>query len=381
MKRIYQLPLLIALQMLLFVSQLRAQQYDVTSPSGLLQISLNVGSTIAYDVTYDGTQLISSSPIAISLNAGAIMLGVNATVSTTETRTVNGPIARLYGKSADLTESFNELQIDFTDNYSLIVRAYDEGVAYRFTTALGGDVIVDSETATFNLAGNPGVIFPEADLALQSWERSYSTYTSISDIAANRFAITPTLFSYPQTGIRVVVAEADLLDYPGMYVQRTATGMKGKWAQYPKTVSDPDDIYSYHRVLTRETFIAKTSGTREYPWRVVIVSTDDKDLLNNELIYKLATPSVLSNTSFIKPGKSAWEWWHDGILETTSIPSGPGNLNYNLYKYYVDFAAAHNLEYMTMDAGYDQSYLAQICQYAATQNVKIFVWDFINLPV
>lgn len=380
MKRICELKTLCTAWIVLFASHAYAQQYDVTSPNGLLSISLNVATTIEYEVSYDGTSLITPSAISVALNTG-LVLGVNAVVTGIDSRSVNDVITPLYGKNATLTDHFNELKINFTQGYSLLVRAYDEGVAWRFVTTLPGDVIVDSETATFNFAGMPGVIFPEADVAMQSWERSYYTYSSISQIAANRFSVTPTMFSYPQEGIRVVVAESDLFDYPGMYLQRTATGMKGKWAQYPKTVSEPDNIYAYHRVLSRESYLAKTKGTREYPWRVVIVTADDKNLLNNELIYKLAKPSVLTNTSYIKPGKSAWEWWHDAILETTSIPSGVNNLNYNLYKYYVDFAAQYKLEYITMDAGWGMDYAAQLCQYAATKNVKVFVWDFINLPV
>lgn len=380
MKRICELKTMCTAWIVLFASHAYAQQYDVTSPNGLLNISLNVATTIEYEVSYDGTSLITPSAISVALNMG-LGLGVNAVVTGTDSRSVNDVITPLYGKNATLTDHFNELKINFTQGYSLLVRAYDEGVAWRFVTTLPGDVIVDSETATFNFAGTPGVIFPEADVAMQSWERSYYTYSSISQIAVNRFSVTPTMFSYPQEGIRVVVAESDLFDYPGMYLQRTATGMKGKWAQYPKTVSEPDNIYAYHRVLSRESYLAKTKGTREYPWRVVIVTADDKNLLNNELIYKLAKPSVITNTSYIKPGKSAWEWWHDAILETTSIPSGVNNLNYNLYKYYVDFASQYKLEYITMDAGWGMDYAAQLCQYAATKNVKVFVWDFINLPV
>jgi alpha-glucosidase len=369
------------LLLLFCTGQAFAQQYNVTSPNGLLKMDLDVSSIIQYEVTHGENVLITPSAISLTLNTG-LVLGKNAVVSSTERRSVNESIERIYGKNASLSDHFNELKIIFTENYSLIVRAYDEGIAYRFVTDLGGEVIVEAEEASFNFEGTPGVIFPEADGAMQSWERAYYTYESLEQIAAGRFSITPTMFTFASTGMKVVVAEADLFDYPGMYLQRDATNdFKGKWAQYPKTVSDPDDIYKYHRVLSRESYLAKTSGTRQYPWRVVIVSTDDKDLLNNELIYKLATPSVLTSTTWIKPGKSVWEWWHDAILETTQIPSGPNNLSFNLYKYYIDFAAQYNIEYLTMDAGWSTSYAAQVCQYAATKNVKVFAWDFINLPI
>jgi alpha-glucosidase len=362
-------------------SAAHAQEYNVTSPDGSLTIHLDVATDIRYAVAKNGTPVITSSPIGLTLSTG-LVVGSNATVKSTEAVGVDEPIERLYGKNDGLRDHYNQLRIDFEENYSLIVRAYDEGVAYRFETALAGNVDVMSEEANFNFAGQTQVIFPEADSEMRSWERSYNTYASIAAIDNNKFSITPAMFSYAGSGIRVVIAESDLLDYPGLYLQPSGTtSVKGKWAYYPKTVSFPDNIYEYHRVTEREAFLARTAGTRQYPWRVVIVSTDDKTLLTNELVYKLATPSVLTNTDWIKPGKSAWEWWHDAILETTQIPSGTKNLNLALYKFYVDFAAQNKLEYVTLDAGWSTSYIRELCQYAASKNVKIFTWDFINLPV
>jgi alpha-glucosidase len=365
----------------LYTGHASAQEYTVTSPNGLLKINVHVGTDVKYDVVLRSEQLVAPSLISLTLSNG-ISPGKNGTVQSTSTRSVNETITRPYGKSTTVTDHFNELTVNFTGQYALIFRAYDEGVAYRFVTSMTGDVNVLSEEASFNFTSVPSVVFPEADPQMRSWERAYSTYTSLAAIATSKFSVTPTLFSYEQTGIRLVIAEADLFDYPGMYLERNGqNGVKGKWAQYPKTVSDPDDVYAYHRVLTREDYLAKTKGTRTYPWRVVIVSEKDVDLLNNELIFKLATPSVISNTSWIKPGKSAWEWWHDAILETTLFPSGLNNLSLQLYKFYIDFAAENKLEYITMDAGWNMSYATQVCQYAASKNVKVIVWDFINLPV
>jgi len=361
-------------------SAAHAQEYNVASPDGSLTIHLTITTDIRYGVAKNGMAFITSSPIGMTLSTG-LVVGRNAIVKSTETVSVDDPIERLYGKNDGLRDHYNQLRIDFEDNYALIVRAYDEGVAYRFETTLAGNVDVMSEEANFNFVGQPEVIFPEADSEMRSWERSYNTYPSIASINNNKFAVTPAMFSY-EGGVRVVIAESDLFDYPGLYLQPSGTSsVEGKWAYYPKTVSFPDNIYEYHRVTAREAFLARTAGTRKYPWRVMIVTTDDKALLTNELIYKLATPSVLTNTDWIKPGKSAWEWWHDAILETAQIPSGKNNLNLALYKFYVDFAAQNKLEYVTLDAGWSTSYIRELCQYAASKNVKIFTWDFINLPV
>ena len=367
--------------MMTFLHHAGAQSYEVVSPGEALKIRVTVANEIHYEVFHNNIALITPSRISMTLEDGRL-IGKNGTVKDAESKSVKGTIPILYGKNGkSLDETYHETIIHFNEGYSLVVRAYDEGAAYRFETKLGGMVTVKSEEATFNFAGVTTVWFPEADALMRSWERSYRFYNSIKDIPSGRFAITPSMFSYPQTGIRVVVAESDQRDYPGMYVEPSGeTAVKGKWAQYPKTVSDPNNMYAYQRVLERYDYLAITKGDRAYPWRVVIVSTQDKDLLNNELIFKLALPQQISYTNWIKPGKSAWEWWHDGILEGVSIPSGKGNMTFEVYKYYIDFAAKHKIEYLTLDAGYNCS-VKQVCDYARSLGVGVFVWDYINLPV
>jgi len=370
---------------LLYTSLLPAngmqENLELNSPNGALKIRLNISEGIYYEVFFNNMTLIRSSMISMTLDDGRI-IGRDATIKSIERKSVSETIPLLYGKNKTLNNTYNELSIQFNEKYSLIVKAYDEGVAYRFKTEFGGEVIVKSEEANFNFSGSPSVWFPEADALMRSWERSYQFYSSIRDIGAGKFAMTPAMFSYPETGIRVVIAESDQTDYPGMYIQPNGqNSVKGKWAQYPKTVSDPDNMYAYQRVIERYDYLAITSGNRSYPWRVIIVSTQDKDLLNNELIFKLAKPQQISNTGWIKPGKSAWEWWHDGILEGAPIPSGQGNMTFEVYKYYIDFAAKYGLEYVTLDAGYENTSVKQVCEYAASLGVGIFVWDYINLPV
>lgn len=369
---------------LLITSVVHAQVYNVTSPDGRLTLRLTVSTTTSYEVLFDGQNVIAPSQISVTLSNG-IVLGNGGTIQSTGEITVNETIALVHGKSETLTDHYTQRTVNFTDGYSLVVRAYNEGVAYRFETALPGSVNVMSEMANFNFTQDPSVIFPEADQNMYSWEREYISHTSLTNISTspiNRFSVTPTLFTYDNKGIRILIAESDQRDYPGMYLERNGgSGVRGKWAYYPKTVTDPDNVYAYHRVTSRENYMATTTGTRTYPWRIVIVTDDDKQLLTNSIIFKLSPPQVLSSTSWISTGKSAWEWWHDALLENPQIPSGPSNLSFQLYQVYVDFAADYGLEFITMDAGWSDSFVAQVCQYAASKNVKVILWDFINLPV
>ena len=115
-----------------------------------------------------------------------------------------------------------------------------------------------------------------------------------------------------------------------------------------------------------------------------MVSEDDRDLLNNHLVRKLATRSRLKNSSWIKPGKATWEWWHDALLPGAGIPSGMPNRNTALYNYYVDFAAANKLEYLMIDAGWSNNYdltkinpnndVKAVIKRAKEKGVGVFLW-------
>ncbi len=374
------------------IQQSMASNYDVVSPNGKLEVKLQINGGTQYELWAESTQLIVPSPIAMNLENGTV-IGAG-TVKNVDRNSINSTISVLIGKNKTLDDVYNEITIHYNENYDLIFRVYDDGVAYRFQTNLGGEIIVKTENALFNFAGNPSVYYPEvpefdataANPKLDHWEKSYKIYTTIDKMKDKNLAVTPVLFVFPGINYKVALLESGLLDYPAMYIQKNApSSMRGYWAQYPETVKEPDNIYSNHDPLTRYDYIARTSGTRTFPWRVMIVSSDDKQLLNNELVYKLAEPCRLSDVSWIVPGKTAWEWGHKAILEGVDFPSGGGevNLSLQLYKYYVDFAARNNIEYMTLDAGWNakSGELWTLCRYAKSKKVKIIVWCWASLPL
>jgi alpha-glucosidase len=276
----------------------RAEQFSVKSPNQLLTMSLEVGENLTYSVSYNGEEIIKSSSIALHLASGTI-LGDEPVVQTTDVVNLDETLYPVLGKNNELAASYQELTIVFEGNYALILRAYDEGVAYRFKTSFDHEIFIELEEANFVFGEPVGSVFPTADPTMRSWERAYDTYSSLDQINQDQFCITPALFRNEQ--VNIVIAESDLFSYPGLYLQPAGENtVQGKWAYYPKTVSDPDDVYAYHRVLERENYLAKTEGTRTFPWRVIIVNEDDKDLLNNELIYKLATASKLGESARYK---------------------------------------------------------------------------------
>lgn len=389
-KKIY----IVFLVLLGCMTVLTAASYEVVSPNNVLKIKLNVENGTKYEIWHGETQLINTSPIGLNLSNGVI-IGAG-TVKNTQTNSLNNQVYVPVGKNKVLTEAYNELIIEYNENYKLIVRAYNEGLAYRFVTTLGGEITINSEDAVFNFTTTPKVYFPECDShyynetgdggktysvhqGFRNFERVYNIYSAPIALSS-KFSVTPVLFEIKESSLKVVVTEADTYDYPGMYMERNPGGgtrsVRGMWAGYPKSVIDPNNYYSNHLVYERENFIAKTNGSRIFPWRVIIVSDNDKSLLNNELVYLLAEPSRIEDTSWIQPGMTAWEWWHKAMLEGVDFPVGNKNLSVQLYKYYIDWASENGVEYMTFDAGYQESWLYELCRYAKQKNVKIIVWTW-----
>lgn len=341
--------------------------YQLSAPNNTFKVKVNIGDSITYSVSFKNKIVILPSTIAMILQNK--VLGKAAQVK--KTRTLGG-------------KDFNELSIEMSDQgYSLIFRAYNEGIAYRFVTSFKDSIQVVAEKATFNLNGKPAAILQETD-NYTSWEGPYIRYASIAEISSGKRATTPALFDDKSTGIKVVIAESDLFGYPGMYIQKQSAQYIGNWAKYPTkaVMGSWGDFVSV--VKERGDFLARTDGNRAFPWRVIIATDNDKDLLDNHLVTRLARPSEIKDTNWIKPGKAAWEWWHDAMLPGASIPSGMANRNTDLYNYYVDFAAANKLEYMMIDAGWSNNYdltkvnpkldVQGVIKRAREKKVGIFLW-------
>lgn len=343
------------------------KRFQLNSPNNTLKVKVSMGDSITYSISFKNKTVILPSAIAMVLQ-----------------NKVLGKTTQVNNIRVIKNKEFNELSVLFSDqNYSLIFRAYNEGVAYRFVTSFKDSIQVVAEKADFNINGKPAAILQGTD-NYTSWEGPYIKYPSIAEISNGKRATTPALFDDKSNGIKVVIAESDLFGYPGMYIKKQGDQYIGDWAKFPtKTVMGSwGDFVSV--VKERGDYLAKTDGSRSFPWRVIIATDNDKDLLNNHLVTKLARPSEIKDTSWIKSGKAAWEWWHDAMLPGASIPSGMANRNTDLYNYYVDFAAANKLEYMMIDAGWSNNYdltkvnpkldVQGVIKRAREKKVGVFLW-------
>ncbi len=362
--------------------------YRLLSPDHKLAIEIVTGETVRWSVLHLNTQVLLPSEIALELDNGEV-LGHHAVVRKSAKISVDRTFATAFYKKSKVSDQYNELSLSFAGNYGLIFRAYNDGVAYRFFTRRKGELTIRNETASFHFTDDLSGLFPliqeyrvPGDPYMSSFESLYRKM-SLSQFPADTLAFLPALINLEENK-KLAILEADLDDYPGMFLQpdkNVAHSLRGAFARYPLKES----LYGNKlnaKVDGRENFIARVEGTRKFPWRVLILSVSDKELLNNDMMQKLASPSRVGDVSWIQPGKVAWDWWNDWNISHVNFKAG---INTMTYKYYIDFAAEYKLEYIIMDAGWSSDTnllevspainLDSIIAYGNARNVGVILWS------
>jgi alpha-glucosidase len=374
----------VACTLLLFAAHAQVKTFTVQSPNKRLEVNVEVGEALTWSVSLRSKPVIATSPIAMKLSEGEV-LGRNAKIASSKNDSFSSKIQALNYKKSVIDDSYGQLTLMFKNNYGVIFRAYDDGAAYRFFVNRNDSLTILSETANFNFTGDYEVYIPyvndphNQDVFQTSFENNYQ-HLKLSAIKKDTLAFAPILVELPD-GVKAAISEADLEDYAGMFMQVHEKGFHGVFAGYPlnEVQGGHNNLQSY--VVKRANYIAKTSGKRSFPWRVVIISETDKQLLNNDMIYKLASPSRVSDVSWIKPGKVAWDWWNDWNISGVDFRAG---INTQTYKYYVDFAAQYKIENILLDEGWATSddimkvvpeiNLQEIIDYAKSKNVGVWLW-------
>ncbi len=358
------------------------KSYTLTSPDKKLILKVGWSGSLSYSLYYGNTELIAPSPISLKIKDGPV-LGKSPRKKKDKISKTDRVLTPLYGKRKKIRDRFNELRIEFKGNYAVVFRLYNEGMAWRFITDLRKDLIVENETATFNLPGDPllWAAYPPNSKFEHSYENNY-TLTHLSSMPGGIVQL-PVLAEVTG-GIKLLITEADLEDYPGFHIQKSAGG-GGLEAVFPKFPLDwkAGGHGNFElNVQKRADYISKTAGRRKFPWRVIKVAAEDKSLLDTDLIYKLSKPQDPDmDFSWVKPGKVAWDWW--SAMNLTGVDFRTG-VNTETYKYYIDFAAAHGIEYINLDEGWSDQFnlmkisgdvdLKEIVEYARQKGVGVFLW-------
>jgi alpha-glucosidase len=356
--------------------------YILRSPDRRTEISIRTDERIRYGVSFNGKSLLQESTLSITIDQTT--LGAGPRVKGAKERSVNEVIEpAVRQKFARLVENYNELRLEFEGDYAVVFRAYNEGVAYRFETVIAKpEVKVQSEQAAFNFAGDYRVFYPKEESIFSHNERIF-TPMRLKEIAPTDIASIPAVVE-SSDGVKIAISDADVEDYPGLWLRGTKqNGLEAMFPNYPTREeaapgrNQDRDI----KVVERANLIAITKGTRTFPWRLIGLAAKDADLITNQLVYLLARPSQVVDTSWIKPGKVAWDWWNANNIHGVDFKSG---VNTETYKYYIDFASKHGIEYIILDEGWyklgnvlevvPEMNIDELAAYAKQKNVGLILW-------
>ena len=369
------------------------REYELKSPNGIISMTISVGDEVKYSVKHGNTVIIKGSGISMELGDGTILGGSVGSIKSVKTQSVDEVIKADFYKKGEVKNNYNELIIRFKGNYAITFRAFDDGVAYRFSTSCKKPIIVKKENVNYCFDNDYVAYIPyvnarkgDGDFLTQQFFTSFeSQYTidSISKMDVERIAFTPLLICL-NDGKKAVIVESDLEDYPGTFFRKgEGNSLVSVQSTYPKTEVQGGHNMLQMVVTERESYVAKVEGTRDFPWRAMVISENDAELMNSDMVYKLASPSRVKDVSWIKPGKVAWDWWNNWNIWGVDFKAG---INNETYKYYIDFAAEKGIEYVILDEGWAVNKQADLFQvvpeidlpmlvkYAESKGVGIVLW-------
>ena len=366
---------------LCLVSLLHARnKFELVSPNGEIKVSFNLSDKSYYSIDYNGDVLLKDNYLQLTLKNQ--VLGQNPKLRRQKRTSIDEhltPVVPL--KYSKVNNRYNQLLLTFKD-YSVEFRAFDDGVAYRFITSRKGDVEVMGEEFAINFPSDYLLHLQQPGGFHTAYEEPYTHVQSNAWKPEERIAVLPVLID-TQKDYKILISESDLADYPCMFLK--GTGTNGAISVFPKAPFAFAENSDRSVKITQEAdYIAKTKGTRNYPWRYFVISKNDKQLIENIMTYRLAEKNQLQDVSWIKPGQVSWEWWND------ASPYGPdvnfvSGYNLETYKYYIDFASKFGIPYIIMDEGWAKSTrdpytpnpkvnLHELIRYGKEKNVGIVLW-------
>ncbi|NQU87955.1 MAG: glycoside hydrolase family 97 protein [Mariniphaga sp.] len=367
------------------LSAQKSKNFEIKSPDGSITLIVESGTKLQWSVQHKGQQIISPSAISLQLEGG-IILGDNAAIRSSKTEKIDSEITAINYIKSIIPDQYNQLTLNCKDDFGLVFRVYDEGVAYQFFTTKKGNIIISNEEANFNFVDDYEAFIPylwdfrDGKKFNASFESLYDEI-KISEMVQDSLAFLPLLVDVGNSK-KVAILEADLEAYPGMFLtlNKTGKGFQGVYAQYPLEAEIGGGGRNYIPTK-RADYIAKTNGTRNFPWRAIVISESDKELLDIDIVQKLASPSRIEDISWIEPGQVAWDWWNARNISHVDFKSG---MNTETYKYFIDFAFANNIKYILLDGGWTEAAdltkirpsldINEIVEYGNQKGVGVIVW-------
>ena len=380
------------LSLLLFIGNAplaaKVKNYTLSSPDGGLKVEISTGDGLSYRIMHENDTILSHSNIGLVLADGTLV-GKSSRVTRERRKKIEDKVESPFYRFKEFVAACNELDLKLQGGFGVTFRAYDDGVAYRFYTTVASEVTVKGEVAEFNFLQDYTAYLPYTTNDKKPMAMAYQNVYDITPLSKAQ----PKLAFLPVTvdcgSVKLTLLESDLEAYPGMFVQsqQGKYGLKGVFAPYPAKT----DFYPWRKqeyVTETTDFISRSRGSRSYPWRVLAITEKDTDMPVNNLVYALASPNRIGDTSWIKTGKVAWDWWNDWNLKGVPFKAG---INMDTYKYYIDFASRNGLEFIVLDEGWyapksgdmltviPELDLPELIAYGKSKGVEIVLWTVFNV--
>ena len=363
------------------VPSVQATPFKAVSPDGKNELRLEATPRgLVYSVLRCGKTIVEPTGFSMSVKDHGWLNGIGSTPKTSA-RKIEGKLATPLYKKAAVDLAANETHVDFGE-WAVVLHARNDGVAWRFETKFGGEITVNGENSGVRFPKGTELCYTQEAGFMSGWEKpaQIGPVESVSP-GHPQIVMTPFTATVPGAGV-VTVTESNLLDYPGLnfYRRENDTDMLRSWqAGVPKEV---EKARRKIKVVSREPHLAKTKGTRVFPWRVFVVGDTPSDLVSSDAVYALAEPSRIKDASWIRPGQVAWDWWNG--FKITDVPGLETGCNFETYKEYVNFAAANGIAYVIMDEGWaerldpekmrDEVNVPGVIAYAKEKGVGVILW-------
>ena len=372
--------LLAAMLIACSASYAKPDHYTLLSPDESLRVEIQLNHTITYSL-YSSDHLLLKD-CSLSLQLADIRLGMMPKVRKAERGSIDEIINRIvHTKNSTTRNHCNTLTLTFDGGYGVEFRAYDEGVAYRLLLNQKQDVVdILGEECTINFADDFKAHMSTTWKFRTGCEEPYKHTTTKNYGYRDEMAYMPLLLEAP-TGEKILFSDANIIDYPRIFLR--STGENGMTSLFPKFPTKLEEEWDRSlKILEEADYIARTSGKRALPWRMFVVAKDDKALLEQELLFCLSDANELEDSSWIRPGKVAWDWWNQWQVYGVDFRAGR---NTDTYKYFIDFAAKYGIEYIILDEGWSRTTrdpfhfnpevnVPELIEYGKSKGVGIILW-------
>ncbi len=372
---------LIQFLILLMAMPVFSQKYEVLSPDENIRLSVSVDKVISWKAEHNGNVIIEKAEVGIDFLSSEDY-GVETKV---KKHLIEKSSSILYPviphKDSEIKDEYVELTLIAKNKSKLKFRVYNDGVAYQFSDNYKGERKIVNERLSVTFPANTKSLFPKEESMYSHNERTYLDL-KLEDISSDDFCSLPVLFNTGKA--KVVMTETALHNYPGMFVRGNSNEtMDVKFPNYAlKVEPDPQMPDRNQTIVEEANYMTQLSGALKTPWRVFVISDDDRILVESNLSFQLANPLAIKDTDWIKPGKVAWDWYNANNITGVDFRSG---LNTETYKYYIDFASANGIEYVILDEGWTKSTteilefnpevdVTELIRYGKTKGVELILW-------